>query len=77
LYKERRDETPEQLRFEDFDYLQKAYLIEREGEQTIVPLKNCTCTELTEKIAELRRMGDGCYKHADEIHRFMESSGAL
>jgi len=64
-------ETPEQLRLPGYDRLQKAYLIEREEEQVIVPIAECTYSELKAKIAEYRRMAEGCLTHADELERYL------
>lgn len=65
------DDTPEQMRFEGFECLQKAYLVDRDGEQTIVPLTACSKNELVEKINEYRKMAAGCTKHANELERFV------
>ncbi len=62
--------TPEQLKLPGYEHLQKAYLVDRENEQVIVPLPECTNGELMEKIGEYRRMADGCIKHADELERY-------
>jgi hypothetical protein len=64
--------TPEQLRFPGYDCLHKAYLIEHEDKQVIVPLSECTLDELQMKSKELRRMADGCVKHANEIDRYCD-----
>jgi hypothetical protein len=63
-------EIPEQLKLPGYDDLQKAYLIERDEEQMIVPITQCTEEELNAKIAEYRRMAEGCLHHADELVRY-------
>jgi hypothetical protein len=67
-----REETA-QLRLEGCEYVQKAYLIDREGEAFIVPIAQCTYAELTGKIAEYRNMANGCSRHADELEGYRDS----
>lgn len=64
--------TPEQLKLPGYESLQKGYLMERDGERVIVPLKLCTDFELIGKVAEYRKMADGCVKHAIELERYRQ-----
>jgi len=49
--------------------IQKRYLIERDGEDYVVATPNLTAPELRRKATEYRRMGAGCFAHADELER--------
>ena len=53
-----------------FVRLQRGYAVERDGEQCIVPTLQLSDDEIDAKAAELRRMGEGCFMHADELMRF-------
>ncbi len=72
-FKGDKPETPAQLRLPGYEHLQKAYLVEREDEQQIVPLSMCTRDELENKIAEYQSMAAGCLLHADELRRYLDS----
>lgn len=62
--------NPAQGRLPGFDYVQRAYLIERAGEPTIVPIGQMTELEGAAKIAELRKMARGAAAHAAELERY-------
>lgn len=66
-----------QLALPGFSRLQKAYLIERNGEQVIVPIDQMTPDELLERAAEYERMAAGCQEHAREIKRYVADSAAV
>ncbi|MFO1351885.1 MAG: hypothetical protein U1F68_14925 [Gammaproteobacteria bacterium] len=53
-----------------FEHLQQAYLIDVQGEQIAVPLKQMNSAQRRAKIDELRAMGAGCYQHASELERY-------
>jgi len=53
-----------------FERLQKRYICERDGEQMIVKIHDMTDDEIDAKVAQHRLMGDGHYRHADELLRF-------
>lgn len=53
-----------------FEYLQKAYCIERNNTPTIVPIEKMTHEEIQAKANEYERMAEGCRKHADELRRY-------
>ncbi len=59
-----------QLVLEGFEFLQRAYLIDRDGEQVAIPVERMTSAMRQAKIKELRAMGQGCMRHADELERY-------
>ena len=64
--------TPRQGRLPGFEHLQLAYPVLRNGEQTVVPLRQMTAAELTLKAAEIEGMAQGCIDHADELRRYRD-----
>lgn len=68
-------ETRRDVLLPGFEYLQNAYLVEREKEQVVVPINQLTNKEITSKITEYEKMADGCVKHADELRRYMRERG--
>ena len=69
------DRCIRELRFSDllpgFRRLQQRYLSHRDGESVAVPIHEMADGEIHEKAAELRAMGDGLHRHADELVRFV------
>lgn len=65
-------ESDAQLVMEGFERLQKYYLVTMDEEQVAVRIELMTDEQLEEKEREYMAMGDGCYKHADEIRRYRE-----
>lgn len=63
--------APEQLIMEGFDYLQKYYAIERDGESCAVRIDCATDEELRAKAAEYMKMSVALAAHADEIYRYL------
>jgi hypothetical protein len=63
-------ENPRQSVLEGFDRLQSYYLVRRGGEDLGVPVQGMTDAELDAKAAQIRRMGDGCHAHSDELIRY-------
>ena len=53
-----------------YTYLQKAYFVERDGENVLVPIFRLTSAERRAKAALYREMANGCMGHADELDRF-------
>lgn len=53
-----------------FEFLQVAYAVKRENEQLVIPISLMTQEEVESKAVELEKMGDGCYRHADELRRY-------
>ena len=70
--KPEKDKPDPQLTFAGYDYIQKVYMIERDGDSTLVPTELATSDELRAKAKELRQMGAGCYAHADELDRLAD-----
>lgn len=67
------DESDQQLLLGDgWRYIQKAYSVERKGEQVVVPIALLTRAEIKAKIEELRKMAKGCNEHANELARFLK-----
>lgn len=62
--------TDEQIRLPGFERLQKRYIVSVAGEQIAVRVQDLTSAQRAQKIVELRKMGDGCHQHADELERF-------
>lgn len=60
-----------QMTMEGFSRLQKAYIIERNKDLTVVPIEQCSDEELLAKAAELRSKIEGMAEHEDEIHRYI------
>ena len=54
-----------------FRRLQQRYLCQRHGEVVAVHIHQLSDDELRAKSNELRAMGDGLRKHADELLRFL------
>jgi len=67
------DDADPSLLLPGFEHLCKRYLVERGGDQVIIPIDQLTSTELEAKAEEYRRMGHGCFKHADELIRYKEA----
>lgn len=74
-----------QMVLKGFEQLQMAYTILRPHQEKndagdlvevtepeIVPTDELTNDELRGKVAELRGMGAGCYRHADELERYRQ-----
>ena len=62
------DITPsDQMIFEGFEHLQKAYPVERHSVRVLVPIDQLTDAEWDAKESELKTMSDGCLAHLREI----------
>lgn len=64
-------ENNEAPKFAGFEQLQQYYVVVRDGEQVGVRVTDMTDAELSDKANRYRKMGASCYRHADEIDRFM------
>ncbi len=53
-----------------FERVQKAYLVERDGEQRFVPTASLTDEEIDAKSDQLECIGEGCFQHAKELRRY-------
>lgn len=72
-YKGFDQEADSQMTLEGFERLQRAYSVERKGEQVIVPINQMTTAELDAKIREMEAHIAGEIKHRDELVRYRES----
>lgn len=68
--------TQGELPLPGYQYLQKAYPVERDGEKLLVPIMKLTVAEVRAKVALYRVMSLGCAAHADELERFIGLSAA-
>lgn len=69
-FKEDTGGTSPDLLLPGFTYLQRAYLVERDGDTVLVPLPRMTSAERRAKVALYREMAAGCQGHADELERY-------
>lgn len=66
-------ESPDpQLTFPGWRYLQKAYSVKRDGIDQGIPIGQLTPDEISVKRAELERMGESCFNHAEELGRYLQ-----
>ena len=65
------DETPAQLVLPGFTHLCKAYPMERDGEVVLVPVDQCSTSELLLRAEQLDEMAAGCRAHAKEIRAYV------
>jgi hypothetical protein len=70
-YKAAGEPADGQLRLPGFDYLQRGYLVERGGEDCVVPILQMARAECELRRDGLRKMARGCDAHADEWDRFI------
>ena len=70
------DEPDAQLLMPGFRHLQRAYLVGRQGEQTVVRIERMADHELVAKAGELHVMAAGCVEHASEITRYLANRRA-
>lgn len=76
-FKVKPQESPDpQLILPGFSYLQKAYSVTRNEQQCVVPTNLLSETEGQAKVSELRRMGESCFKHAEELERYLRGRAA-
>ena len=55
-----------------FEYLQRYYVVQRQGEDVGVPVLECTDEELYAKAALYRSQSRKLVAHADEIERYIQ-----
>lgn len=60
-----------------FVYLQRAYSVERDGDNIIVPLSRLTAAEAAAKVALYRQFARGCDGHADELERYFADRASV
>lgn len=63
-------EPDQQLLLPGFTRLQRRYLVAIDGTQVAVRIEDMTREQRRAKSVELRRMGLGCFQHADELDRY-------
>lgn len=62
-----------QIVMDGFDYLQKAYTVERDEEIVLVPVSQLTHAEIEARALELEGMARGCIAHAKELRNYLHS----
>lgn len=68
--------TDRQIVMDGFDYMQKAYTVQRNGEQLLVPVQCLTDEELEARALEYEAMARGCIAHAKELRAYRRSRNA-
>jgi hypothetical protein len=68
--------TVPQLIMDGFEHLQKAYTVNRDGENVLVPVDLLTDEEVEGRAAELEDMARGCIAHARELRGYMRHRAA-
>lgn len=63
--------TDAQIVMPGFDYVQRAYTVERDGEVVLVPVHLLTDAEIKARSAELMAMARGCIAHAKELRAYL------
>lgn len=71
-YRPKKGDAESQLVMPGCEYLQKGYLVDRGGEQCVVPTEQLTRDEIRAKMRELEGMAEGCLRHRDELAKFLE-----
>lgn len=66
------NQDDQQLVLPGYSRLQRAYLVDRDGETCSVPVHLVTDEEFAAKISEMEAMRDGLQQHIDEIRAYME-----
>ena len=61
----------QQLNFDGFEHLRKAYSLKRNSERVLVPVEQMTDIELLNRAEELESLAKGANAHAREIRRFV------
>lgn len=67
------DTTPEQLVFPGFKHLTRAYPVNRDGDNLLVPVELCSDAELLARAVQLDEMAKGCRQHAAEIRKYVRA----
>lgn len=63
--------TDTQIVMPGFDYVQRAYTVDRDGEVVLVPVHLLTDEEVQARAAELMAMARGCVAHAKELRAYL------
>lgn len=56
--------------FFGYEYIQRHYVITRDGEDIAVPIDDLTDAEIEARVEMLRKRGLACLAHADELERY-------
>ncbi len=67
-----REDPDPQLTFPGWKHLQRSYSVKRGGVEQGIPIEKLTLEEINAKCQMLKRMGDGCFEHADELERYRQ-----
>ncbi len=59
-----------------FEHLQRAYTIERNGSNMLIPVDKCSDAELLRRAGEYEDMAIGCRRHAKELRSFVNNRAA-
>ena len=73
---DRPEQDDGQLVLPGWDHLQAYYTVNRDGTSIGIPVFDLTDIEIKEKAKEYRKMGEGCFAHADELLRFLSQRAA-
>ena len=65
-----------QIVMEGFDFMQKAYTLERDGETVLVPVDLLSDDEIEARATEYEAMARGCIAHAKELRAYRRSRAA-
>lgn len=66
-------ETDRQLVLEGYERLQRHYLVNEDETQVAVHIEMLSDDQLLQKASEYRAMGKGCFEHANEIDRYLNT----
>lgn len=59
-----------------FEHLRIAYTVTRNNVNCLVAVDSLTDEEIQNRINDLRKVGDGCHAHANELERYVEERRA-
>lgn len=80
LRDKKKDESelkPQSELFAGYTRVQRSYLVERDGEQTVVRVEDLSDDEWQTKVGDLRAMSVGCMTHAKELEDFFRARGRI
>lgn len=68
------DKKPDKKQYvmDGFEYVQRYYIVKRDGDDVAVPVDAMTDVEIDARTQLLRRRGQTCLAHADELARYKE-----
>lgn len=68
--------SSQQIVMDGFDHLQKAYTLDRGGQQVLVPVDLLSDDEIEARALELEAMAKGCIAHAKELRGYKRARSA-